>query len=60
MSDLPARKDYNSDAEFLEAMANYYQIPLYMLKQPSAETIALCEKVWDELRNRRDAKEVQS
>ena len=52
MSDLPKRKDYKSDADFLEAMANHYQIPVYMLKQPSAETIALCENVWAEVRNR--------
>ena len=52
MSDLPKRKDYKSDADFLEAMANHYQIPVYMLKQPSAEAIALCENVWAEVRNR--------
>lgn len=59
MSEIPKRENFESDDKFIEAMANYYQVPPYMLKQPSAETIALCEKVWEEVRSRH-SKEVQS
>ena len=59
MSEIPKRENFQSDDKFLEAMANYHQVPMYMLKQPSAENIALCEKVWEKVRARHD-KEVQS